>query len=169
MVELLENSGIRVTEVGVGPEDGALADAQMTVMAYEAARSRIHEYRHHRPQLSSHMRSLVESGLAIGRDRYAEALRLAARCREQLEGLLKNLDFVIAPSTPGEAPTPETTGDPVFSRMWTVMGLPAINLPAGSGEAGLPLGIQLTGGYRQDDLLVEQAVWFQQILSRSLQ
>lgn len=166
LLDLLDDSAVRVKEVETGPSDGSLSEAQLTVMAYESARSRLHEYRHHRSLLSPQILALIETGLTISRMDYDAALRLADHSRAQLTDLLTQVDFLIAPSTPGEAPGLETTGDPVFSRMWTVMGLPAINLPAAKGESGLPLGIQLVGAYRQDKLLIERAIWLQTLLSR---
>jgi Asp-tRNA(Asn)/Glu-tRNA(Gln) amidotransferase A subunit family amidase len=61
---------------------------------------------------------------------------------------------------PGEAPaTLEQTGDPAFCTTWTLLGVPAITLPAGHGPAGLPLGVQLTGAYGEDDRLLGAAAW----------
>ena len=37
------------------------------------------------------------------------------------------------------------TGDPVFNRMWTLLGTPCLTLPATWGDSGLPTGVQLVG------------------------
>ena len=160
-VDRLRGLGITVEDVSIGPDDDSLASAQKTVMAYEAARSRLHEYRTYRDLLSSHMLGLIEEGLGIHRSQYESALQLASDCRTELKTRMQTFDFLIAPSTPGEAPRSlETTGDPLFSRMWTVIGAPAISLPSGKGEHGLPMGIQLVGSCRQDDRLIAHAAWF---------
>ena len=69
-------------------------------------------------------------------------------------------DALITPSAIGEAPAGlESTGDPAFNRIWTLLHLPCINLPVGSGQHGLPVGIQLVGEAGGDAKLVAIAAW----------
>lgn len=163
----LSGAGAIVEEVSFGPEDGALTEAHKTVMAFEIARARLFEYRHYRDQLSAKMRELVESGLATPRHSYEQAMTLRREWSRRLDGILEGIDCLLAPSTPGEAPRGlDATGDPLFSRMWTLMGVPAVHLPTGKGPAGLPVGIQLLGRWRHDDALIDHAVRVQEILGR---
>ena len=68
------------------------------------------------------------------------------------------LDLWVCPSAPGEAPEGcGSTGDPVMNLPWTHAGMPAISLPAGTGMAGLPLGLQCVGRFGQDTLLAAAA------------
>jgi Asp-tRNA(Asn)/Glu-tRNA(Gln) amidotransferase A subunit family amidase len=64
----------------------------------------------------------------------------AQAARFALAQLFDNeVDILIAPSAPGEAPlAKEGTGNPVFCRGWTLSGLPCINLNVSSGPNGLP-------------------------------
>jgi amidase len=41
-----------------------------------------------------------------------------------------------------------------FVRIWNVTGQPAISLPFGETEAGVPVGVQLVGAHGRDDLLL---------------
>jgi Asp-tRNA(Asn)/Glu-tRNA(Gln) amidotransferase A subunit family amidase len=41
---------------------------------------------------------------------------------------------------------------------WTHAGLPVVGLPAGTNEAGLPLGLQVTGRWQADEVLLAWAV-----------
>ena len=41
----------------------------------------------------------------------------------------------------------------------TMAGLPAISLPSGLSDAGLPLAIQLVGAWGQDAALLDVASW----------
>jgi amidase len=52
-----------------------------------------------------------------------------------------------------------STGDPIFSRAWTLLGGPAITLPLGAGANHLPLGVQLSANLHEDDKLVAHASW----------
>jgi Asp-tRNA(Asn)/Glu-tRNA(Gln) amidotransferase A subunit family amidase len=71
---------------------------------------------------------------------------------------------VLTPPATGEAPTPETTGDPRFCTRWTLLGAPAIVLPTGLGPAGLPLGLQLAGAPGGDRRLLAAAAWVERTL-----
>ena len=77
-----------------------------------------------------------------------------------MAAVFAEIDFLLAPSAPGEAPEGlARTGDPLFSRMWNVLRVPSITLPAGVGPNGLPLGIQLIGAIGEDDRLIRDADW----------
>ncbi|WP_262334595.1 amidase, partial [Bordetella pertussis] len=123
-----------------------LMQAQQTIMAYEAARSLAAEWRDARARLSPAMQALIEAGLGCDAQSYAQALALAARGRAHLEHAMRDLDAVIAPAAPGEAPPGlARTGDPIFSRVWTLLGLPCVNVPGLAGPHGMPIGVQLIG------------------------
>jgi amidase len=65
----------------------------------------------------------------------------------------------------GEAPKGLSyTGDAEYCAPWTLLGAPAVSLPAGFGKNGLPLGVQLVGAYRQDFHLLRVAKWAETVL-----
>jgi Asp-tRNA(Asn)/Glu-tRNA(Gln) amidotransferase A subunit family amidase len=157
---LLAERGARVADAALGPAFDGLSEAQKTVMAFETARTRAHEYEAHPDQLSAPMRKLIEAGRAIPYDAYQEARQLAARGRRALAEVFSRFDVLLAPSAPGEAPEGlSATGDPLFNRMWTLLHVPCITLPRGEGPKGLPLGIQLIGAKGEDGKLIANADW----------
>jgi amidase len=160
MATALESEGAEISEIEIGPPDGALTEAQKTVMAFETARARAFEFETHRDELSDAFRTLVEEGLAVDFASYQSALDLATVWSGRLDAVFADVDFLLAPSAPGEAPEGlAKTGDPLFSRMWNVLRVPLITLPAGVGPNGLPLGIQLIGALGGDDRLIRDADW----------
>ena len=76
-----------------------------------------------------------------------------------MQDLLTNrYDVLISPAAVGEAPQGLTlTGDPIFSRVWTLMGLPSITLPLFQGSSGLPVGVQLVAARGRDAYLLSVA------------
>jgi len=69
--------------------------------------------------------------------------------------LMGDADAILAPAAPGEAPQGlAATGDPVFSRVWTLLGLPCVNVPGMLGAGGLPVGMQLVGRPGQERALL---------------
>src|SRR5262249_30639807 len=92
----------------------------------------------------------------------AERSRLVEAVREWAAAC----DAILTPPAPGEAPGLETTGDPRLSARWTLVGAPAISVPAGWGPAGLPLGLQLCGAPGEDRALLGAAAWVERALGR---
>jgi hypothetical protein len=71
-------------------------------------------------------------------------------------------DVLLTPAAAGEAPVGlASTGDPAFSRIWTLLGVPCLSLPVLRGPAGLPLGLQLIGARGRDEDLLAAASWIE--------
>ena len=99
---------------------------------------------------------MVEEGLAKSDEEYLEALNLRGRALRVLSLMYSYYDVIIAPATDGEAPLGlDATGDPLFSRDWTLLKLPAIALPFGHGPNNLPLALQIIGWYGKDIDLID--------------
>ncbi len=150
--------GMAVREVSVPAALAGLVDAQKTIMAYEAARSLEAEFTQHRDQLSSHIQALVTTGQATTEAAYQAAQALAQAGREQIAALMQGADALLVPAAPGEAPVGlAATGDPIFSRVWNLLGLPCVNVPGLRGPSGLPIGMQLVGHPGGERRLLEVA------------
>jgi aspartyl-tRNA(Asn)/glutamyl-tRNA(Gln) amidotransferase subunit A len=63
------------------------------------------------------------------------------------------------PSTPTTAPGPETTGDARFNSPWSYCGLPAVTIPSGVDDHGLPVGLQIVGPHHGEGELLAAAAW----------
>ena len=71
--------------------------------------------------------------------------------------------MILTPSAPGEAPEGlGWTGDPAFNSLWTLLHGPCVTVPVGTGPKGLPLGVQLVGGFGQDAATLAWAEWMRQ-------
>jgi Asp-tRNA(Asn)/Glu-tRNA(Gln) amidotransferase A subunit family amidase len=62
----------------------------------------------------------------------------------------------------------ESTGDPVMNMPWTQAGFPALTMPCGCDEQGLPLGLQLIGRFYDDERLLAWAETIERTLDVSL-
>jgi Asp-tRNA(Asn)/Glu-tRNA(Gln) amidotransferase A subunit family amidase len=153
-------AGADVVDVGLPPSVSGLAARQPMVQAYEAARSLSWE-RLYRPELLSRpLRDLLDWGQAIEPAQYDAVLGDAAGARRELAGLFHGIDALVSPASGGEAPADlNTTGDPRFNRLWTLLHTPAVNVPGLTGTTGLPVGIQLVGPPRKDAALLACAEW----------
>ena len=142
-----------------------LVALQKAVQAFETARSLRPEWRCHAARLSAPLLALLEDGMRISGATHAQNLQAVARQRQLAEGLFQDHDVLLAPSTVGEAPAGlDFTGDPLFCRGWTLLGLPCIHLPFAQGRRGLPVGLQLVGRFGDDHRLLAAAHWVHQRL-----
>ncbi len=154
----LAAAGAQVTELELPAAFQGLPRAQETIMAVEAARSLAAEGS--RDRLSEKLRALVAAGEAITPRAYEDALARAAACRRSFPSALGGVDALLTTSTPGEAPPGlDSTGDPAFNRIWTLLHVPCVHLPISSGPAGMPLGVQLVGRAGGDGALLAVAGW----------
>jgi len=139
---------------------------QTRIMSFEMARALIFERTRYSKKLSPQLSQQLSEGAQIPYEQYQKDLMKAQAARFAIAQLFENeVDILIAPSAPGEAPlAKEGTGNPVFCRGWTLSGLPCINLNVSSGPNGLPVGVQLIAGPGKDRFLLSAARAFAQAL-----
>ncbi len=143
-----------------------LVRLQKALMSFEMTRALSHERLRHRDQLSAHLTALFDVGDAISGLQHVEHKAQTARAQRSVEALFDGFDVLLAPSAIGEAPRGlAATGDPLFCRGWTLLGLPCIHLPFMVGRHGLPIGLQLVGRFNADHQLLAAAQWVHERLT----
>jgi Asp-tRNA(Asn)/Glu-tRNA(Gln) amidotransferase A subunit family amidase len=152
-------AGARVTDVTLDEPFAALNDIQVEVSSYEFYRALTFERTRHPELISPHLLGRIVAGGKVTRQRYEEGVATARECRKQIADLFREFDVLLAPSAPGEAPTIDNTGEPTFGLLWTLLRLPCLTLPHGSGSSGLPLGIQIIAPFGRDGALFQNAEW----------
>lgn len=164
-VERLQTAGAGVEEVDLGAHFAAAHEAHRTLMAFGAAHTFGGLQAQHRDRLSAPLNQLIDEGRAIDEPRLHEARELRTRLIGEFAQRAGRFDAVVTPPARGEAPaTLASTGDPTFCTLWTLLGVPALTLPAGTGPQGLPLGVQCVGGFMGDAQLLSVAQWCSQAL-----
>ena len=136
-----------------------LTQVQSRIMLFEMSRSLLFERIHHAKKLSQQLVKQLSDGAEISYEQYAKDVQQAIRAKASVMDLFNDeIDILIAPSAIGEAPNiKDGTGDPVFCRGWTLLGLPCININVANGPNGLPVGIQLIAGPGKDHFLLSAA------------
>lgn len=164
----LERAGASVVDVPFPPEHERLTEAQQSIMGFELVRSLAHERIQHSAELSPSLAQLLDAGLTVGAPEYDAALAETATARARLPAFFGACDALLTPAAPGEAPQGlGYTGNPIFNRMWTLLGTPCITVPAVWGENGLPTGIQLVGRIGDDARLVAAALFAERALEEA--
>jgi Asp-tRNA(Asn)/Glu-tRNA(Gln) amidotransferase A subunit family amidase len=136
---------------------GVIEDRHHSIVAAEAARVHRRWFAEFGELYDRRTRELIERGRAITDERLDESLAEIGRLRDRIERQMTadSIEFWISPAATGPAPLGiGATGDPVMNLPWTQAGLPAISLPAGVDDAGLPLGLQVVGRFGADEELL---------------
>lgn len=161
--DMAANAGFDVGEIGE-PEAFALArDAHPTIQNFEAGLACGPDLARFPELLSPLLLRTITQGQAIAPAAYDEARKLAKRGRATARALFGEVDILLTPSAPGAAPAGlESTGDPRFNKLWTLLGTPSINIPGFKDDAGMPLGIQAVARFGQDKALLSVASMLEQ-------
>ena len=132
---------------------------QRTIMLFEAARNLGNLQTRERARMSPAVNAALDEGRTISATVYEAALAQRERAIAFFTQWLEGFDAILAPSAPGPAPRGlDTTGDPACCTLWSLLGFPAISLPAGFVER-MPIGLQLAAPQGRDDTLLAAAAW----------
>ena len=156
-IELLGELGATVTEVS-WPMYHQAASISTTVLMAEAAAYHRELVLSKGPKLMPQVRLRIEAGLFISAAEYMQAQRARTLFDHQSRDLLNDVDLLAGPTLPITAhrigATEVQVGDTVmasspaltqYTRAFNLNGFPAITVPCGFSDAGLPIGLQLAG------------------------
>ena len=136
---------------------GELTQAQQVVMGAEVLVHLGQERQNHADQLSPVLQAYLDKCAQTNPAELIQAQGLLNQVKRQPDLIFGDADLLVSAAALGEAPTRDTTGDPLLCRAWTALGIPCINLPIGFGKQGLPIGLQVAARPGQDELLLEAA------------
>jgi Asp-tRNA(Asn)/Glu-tRNA(Gln) amidotransferase A subunit family amidase len=161
----LRDAGALLEELELSELDRTNWDAINIILASEAAVIFGDLVARYPDRSSDHLKSLVQAGKAATAFDYLTAKALQEKLRSAFTAQLAGFDAVLTLPALGEAPEGLSfTGDAAYCAPWTLLGVPALSLPAGFGKHGLPLGVQVVGAYREDYLTLRVAKWVEQTL-----
>jgi Asp-tRNA(Asn)/Glu-tRNA(Gln) amidotransferase A subunit family amidase len=137
------------------------------VQEFEAHQALAWEYRTHHEAMPPLLRAKLDETIGILPTEYDEARETARRARGALAELFGDIDILLTFSAPGAAPKGlDWTGDPRFNRLWTLMGVPCVNIPAIVAEGGLPVGVQVIARFGDDAGALAAARFVEKALAR---
>jgi Asp-tRNA(Asn)/Glu-tRNA(Gln) amidotransferase A subunit family amidase len=151
-MQQLTSSEAKIEEIELPPGYQDLVEAQTTIQLYESAVSLAPELEAASELLSDELREALLEGAAIAPERHRSAKRVAATLGPPLIALLDAYDGVLTPSATGIPPLGlDFTGDPVFCRVWTLIGAPSVSVPVAWTAERLPVGLQVVGAPGRDE------------------
>jgi Asp-tRNA(Asn)/Glu-tRNA(Gln) amidotransferase A subunit family amidase len=138
------------------------------VQDFEAHQSFAWEYRTNYDAMPPRLRGRLDESRDTTPAAYDEANRITTRARHALAVVFDEVDILLTFSAPGAAPKGlESTGDPRYNRLWTLMGVPCVNVPAYVTADGLPVGVQVIARFGDDAGALEAARFVEEALARS--
>ena len=100
---------------------------------------------------------------------YLQAQKLRRMIADDFQAAFKDCDLIAGPVAPTVARAIGSQTDPVaeyladiFTLPASLAGLPGLSVPAGFGEYGMPVGLQLIGNYWQESALLHAGHALQQ-------
>ena len=110
--------------------------------------------------LSAPLRAALEFGRNASAEKKARAQAIQEFARTRIEEWLARCDVLILPSTPQtafpfDAPVPSDQAD--YATLSSLLGLPAISVPAAVAPGELPIGVQLIAARGEDARLLNAA------------
>lgn len=104
---------------------------------------------------------------------YLKAQKVRRLIREDFVRVFHDFDLLLTPTTPTTAfKFGEKVDDPlemylsdVFTTPANLAGIPAISVPFGADDKGLPIGIQLMANDFREDLLLRAAAQLEEVRS----
>ena len=160
MMEVVDALGGQVEIMDAEASFGSLIEAHQIIMEYQIAQSLGWTLDKDPDNVSPKIADSIKRGRGFSDDAFAEACEIRTNTIEYFKSFFRDFDAILTPSAPGPAPRfDEGTGDPIFSTIWTLCGLPCVTMPLLGTENGLPMGVQLVGGSEEDDRLLRTANW----------
>jgi len=163
-----ERAGASVRALGL-PE--IIAEAwriHSIVQEFEAHQALAWEYRTHHDVMPPLLRAKLDESIGILPAVYDEARGISNRARRSLARVFEDVDVLLTFSAPGAAPRGlDSTGDARFNRLWTLMGVPCVNIPAYVAEGGLPVGVQVIARFGDDAGALAAARFVEEALAQN--
>jgi len=156
-VAALEAAGAVLTEVDL-PELTDLGLVNQGILAIEASAYHEHFLRDRLDDLAEWTRERMLATYAYSPTAFVQLQQSRAMLREQIASKLSGFDILALPGMPYEAPPLGVNrSNTRFTGPFNALGWPAIVVPTGLGDGGLPVSLQLVAQPWQEKLLFRAA------------
>jgi aspartyl-tRNA(Asn)/glutamyl-tRNA(Gln) amidotransferase subunit A len=166
LLDQLRAAGAEVAEVELPLTVDQMRELGQPVMRAETAAVHARRFNQRPDDFRPSIRGLIESGIATSAVDYLASREAVRQLGLALGKLLAPYDALVMPVAPTTAPRGlASTGNGIFCAPASFTGLPAIALPSGLDEAGLPLSVQLVGRLLDEAGLLRAAAWVERVLA----
>ncbi|MDE0300393.1 MAG: amidase [Candidatus Poribacteria bacterium] len=173
-IEILGQLGVEVVELDL-PSIPDAHQATLTLLMAEASHFHRKRLAEHREDYSHDVREIIEDGRKFSASDYVAAVRVREQARREFARAFECVNFLLTPTVPAPAPLrsmmdtsegsdsnrmrPRLTQN---TRIFNLLGLPAISVPCGFTAESLPVGLQIVGRWWAEDELLRVAHTYEQ-------
>jgi aspartyl-tRNA(Asn)/glutamyl-tRNA(Gln) amidotransferase subunit A len=164
-VQTLAGLGAHVEEISL-PDPDPLNTAGRLIQLAEAS-AVWKRFINRREDFGQDVYALIQQGLLLPATDYVEAQRVRSVLARDFAKVWKQVDVLIAPATPvfapaigqqmvriGEIEEDVRIASTRLTRPFNVLGWPALSMPCGFSESGLPIGLQLIAAPKREDRIL---------------
>jgi Asp-tRNA(Asn)/Glu-tRNA(Gln) amidotransferase A subunit family amidase len=164
--QAFSDAGAIVNDKDDPKEFGAAWEHHSIMADGEALRSLAWEWETHRDLMPVKLCQALKAAEDIAPSRFDEARRISRRARLAARAFFSDVDAVLTFSAPGAAPNGlGSTGDAKFNRLWTLLGVPCINVPVHHNSHALPIGVQIIAPFGFDSVALATALLLERELA----
>jgi 2-dehydropantoate 2-reductase len=172
-IEVLRRSGCAIVEVD-GTAFDELEGTFAAILLFEAWQVHGQRVRADPGHFGPETLRLLRSAADVTEQAYTEALAERARLLPAAAQTYTGIDALLTPAAPFAAPvttppvdTPQGEAEGLFTTVFNLTGAPALTLPCGRTDAGLPIGLQLSSPTGTDLELLAVAGYVEASLAAS--
>lgn len=157
-VDNLQKKGIEIKPIDLFEDIETINTSHRAMCAAEMAMVHREWFARFENLYKPHTKQMILDGQKISGEYLESAKNGRFILREKLGSIMQKheIDLWASPSTVTGAPEGlESTGSPLMNLPWTYAGVPAITIPSGVSQNNLPLGLQLTTAFNEDEKLLD--------------
>jgi aspartyl-tRNA(Asn)/glutamyl-tRNA(Gln) amidotransferase subunit A len=169
VLKTFEQAGMLISELDLSEGFEKAANAHRTIMDAELAAYHRELFDSMGDQYPPNIKARIEKGMTIPGYQYIEAMHQRIAFQNVFGDALSGVDAAILPTAPTTAPEGlASTGSPVFCVPWSISGFPAISIPSGLDDQGLPLAVLIGSNPMDEEKLFTVAARCERLLSFTL-
>ena len=161
----LSKAGAIIETANTQLDFDSILKSHRVIMNCEAANTHKDNYEIRPDDFAPRVKEIIENGLNTPAHTYIQSKHFQQNYTRQVSKLSEKYDALIMPTSLSAAPTPETTGEPIFQAPWTMAGVPAISLPYELDDDGMPLGVQIISNHFNELNLLSTSMWIESVVN----
>jgi Asp-tRNA(Asn)/Glu-tRNA(Gln) amidotransferase A subunit family amidase len=151
----LAAAGAKIHDVEMPAVFAGINQSFNIISGVEASRAMALEARDHFSTLNYWIKDALTAANRVDQTQFDRSQLHVVQCQQAMAEVFKGCDAIITPSTCGEAIADVVSvSNSAFNRIWTLLHVPCVTIPAFEGPNGMPVGLQVVGPIGDDDRMI---------------